>query len=89
MSTADNGHRVDPLAALLHPEMEVRLLDDLHLACVGGLANDRTLAHLLPGLDLDGYHADSRMGEHGYSSGYEFPDSRMREILIWSWSVLA
>ena len=78
--------RTDSRRVLLKCELpEVCSTADMALAgssCFDLYADGSYVNVLLPGLDLDGYHAENRMGKHGYSSGYEFPDSRMREILI-------
>lgn len=78
--------RTDSRRILLKCELpEVCSTADMALAgssCFDLYADGSYVNVLLPGLDLDGYHAENRMGKHGYSSGYEFPDGRMREILI-------
>lgn len=77
--------RTDSRRILLKCELpEVCSTADMALAgssCFDLYADGSYVNVLLPGLDLDGYHAENRMGKHGYSSGYEFPDCRMREIL--------
>ena len=50
-AAGDHRHGVDPLAAFLHAEVQVRPLNDLYLAGVRGLADDLALLYLLPGLD--------------------------------------
>ena len=51
-------------------------------SCFDLYADGRYCNVFRPGIDLNGDYGDGPENGHGYSSGYIFPDRKMREILI-------